>query len=84
MPPCNYVTNATRIRYKDHKLFATGVDFDEDGMEQNWRERVVFRENFSPSVSLSKLQVGTDFWGTSITTDFKKNTWNYFLYFYLS
>jgi hypothetical protein len=46
MPLCPYVANAVRMWYQDCILFATGVDFDEDGVEQNWRERVVFREIF--------------------------------------
>ncbi len=68
IPPCHYVANAVRTRYQDHKLFATGVDFDEDGVERNRRERVVFREIFPvcqflvlfwPSLSLSTLRVTT-------------------------
>jgi hypothetical protein len=35
MPPYDYVANAVRMLYKDRELFATGVDFDEDGVEQN-------------------------------------------------
>jgi hypothetical protein len=27
------------LRYHPHKFFATGVDFDEHGVEQNWQQR---------------------------------------------
>ena len=59
MPPCSYVANAVMMRYQDRKLFAAGVDFDEDGVEQNWRERV-FWGRFLP---VSLLQVHKIFWG---------------------
>ncbi len=38
-PPCNYVANAVSLRYHPCKFLAMGVDFDEHGVWQNWRQR---------------------------------------------
>ena len=37
MPPCHYVAKSVKARYEYHEFFATGVDFDHGGVEQNRR-----------------------------------------------
>ena len=38
MPPCHYVAKSVEARYEHRKFFATGVNFDHGGIEQNWQE----------------------------------------------
>ena len=47
MPQCHYTANTVAMWYQRHKFFATGVDFDVDGVEQNQQERVVLGVIFS-------------------------------------
>jgi hypothetical protein len=35
MPPCHYVAKSVEALYEQRKFFATGVDFDHGGVEQN-------------------------------------------------
>ena len=35
MPPCDYVAKSVEARYEHREFFATGVDFDHGGIEQN-------------------------------------------------
>jgi hypothetical protein len=35
MPPCHYVTKSVEALYEHRKFFATGVDFNHGGVEQN-------------------------------------------------
>jgi hypothetical protein len=71
MPLCNCVANAIRTWYHHCKFFAKGVNFDEDGVEQNWQER--------GRVFLIKyLQI---FLGTLKVAMLRKNTWNCFRIF---
>jgi hypothetical protein len=44
MPLCHYVANTARTWYYHRTFFAMGVNFDEDGIEQNWQEKVVLGE----------------------------------------
>ncbi len=62
-PPRHYVANPVRTRYHHREFFATGDDFDEDGVEQNRRGRRRLGGELYVRI----------FWGTSITTYFKKN-----------
>jgi hypothetical protein len=71
------------------QFFARGVNFDEDGVEKNWQERVVLGEIFSVDqllvlfiTSFEYLQI---FRGNLITTDFKKKHVELFsIFFYAS
>jgi hypothetical protein len=46
---CNFVANANAVRmwYCHRGFFTTRVNFDEDGVAQNWQGRVVLGEIFS-------------------------------------
>ena len=35
MPPCHYIAKSVKAWYEHCKFFATGVDFDHGGIEQN-------------------------------------------------
>jgi hypothetical protein len=35
MPPCHYVAKSVKARGEHREFFATGVDFDHGGVEQN-------------------------------------------------
>jgi hypothetical protein len=37
MPPCNYIAKSVEVLYEHREFFATGVDFDHGGVEQNER-----------------------------------------------
>jgi hypothetical protein len=37
IPPCHYITKSMEALYEHRKFFATGVDFDHGGVEQNRR-----------------------------------------------
>ena len=37
MPPCHYVAKSVEALYEHREFFATGVDFDQGGVEQNRR-----------------------------------------------
>ena len=37
MPPCDYVAKSVEARYEHCKFFATGVNFNHGGIEQNGR-----------------------------------------------
>ena len=37
MSPCHYVAKSVEAWYEHCKFFATGVDFNHGGIEQNWQ-----------------------------------------------
>jgi hypothetical protein len=46
MPPCHYVAKYVKKWYHHCKFFTTGINFGEDGVERNLRERVDLGEIF--------------------------------------
>jgi hypothetical protein len=71
MHPCHYVANVIRIWYHYHEFFATGVNFDEEGIEQNWGERGRF-------FLIKYLQI---FWGTLKVEILRKIRGTFFIFF---
>ncbi len=59
-----------------------GLNFDEDGVEQNRQERVVLEDIFSVHrflvLSITSFEYARIFWGTAITNDLRKYTRNIF------
>ena len=69
---CHCVPKPVRMRYNHRELYATMGDFDDDGVERNRRGRRTKEESGYVRI----------FWGTLITTYFKKRHVEHFIVFF--